>query len=409
MKRRNFLSAAVLGSLFTIDSALAKNKKPAPSANKKAGALADKKGAKPGKVRKPTTHTATTPITENPPVGSSSTHLPPVKAPEAPTQWRSYEIQTTITLPKTPGRSRLWLPLPLSQDTLYQRTLSHSWRDNADVASLRRLPEGDLDVFYGEWAEGVEPSLQLTTIVSTADRHFDVTRRTMPPDRDDILRKNLRASNLIPNDGDAHKLSEQIIGRIKDPIAQVRAIYEWVIDNSIYDLTLPGCGSGDIRKQIEERRYGGRSADINGLFVALCRAAGIPARCVYGLRLDNSRIFSSLGLRQGEATRGQHCRAEFYTPGYGWVPVDPSDVRRAMALEILGDRDPRTLSLKRLLFGVWEMNWLAYNFGNDIPLPESREVEPFFVLPRAELNGKSIAGLEPESFKYSISSRRLDG
>jgi len=77
-------------------------------------------------------------------------------------------------------------------------------------------------------------------------------------------------------------------------------------------------------------QYGGRSADINGLFVAICRAIGIPARCVYGLRTGSSRLFRSLGLSSDDATRGQHVRAEFYVPGYGWIPVDPSDVRRAI-------------------------------------------------------------------------------
>jgi transglutaminase-like putative cysteine protease len=84
------------------------------------------------------------------------------------------------------------------------------------------------------------------------------------------------------------------------------------------------------RKQLIRGQYGGRSADINGLFVAICRAIGIPARCVYGLRVGPSRLFRSLGLTSDDATRGQHVRAEFYVPGYGWIPVDPSDVRRAI-------------------------------------------------------------------------------
>jgi hypothetical protein len=91
--------------------------------------------------------------------------------------------------------------------------------------------------------------------------------------------------------------------------------------------------------------------------------------CVYGLRTGSSRLFRNLGLSSDDATRAQHVRAEFYVPGYGWIPVDPSDVRRTIALEGISDRDSKLLSLKKILFGVWEMNWIAFNLGTDIVLP----------------------------------------
>jgi transglutaminase-like putative cysteine protease len=58
-----------------------------------------------------------------------------------------------------------------------------------------------------------------------------------------------------------------------------------------------------------------------------------------------------------------HCRAEFYTPGYHWIPVDPAGVCRAAALDqgVANSANTRN-SLKRLTFGFWEMNWLALNY-----------------------------------------------
>lgn len=427
MKRRDFLTSAAALSLFVSEAWAAKKQAPKTGAAKAGKAAAKAKpGAKPSAKphgrnaarqahgrshvavpQGPVTHTADDPVIERPPQGTSASRLPPVKAQEPPTEWRTYEIVTTVNL-KTGGPTKLWLPLPLNQDTLFQRTLGHSWEGNLSHAAMRRLPDGDLEVFHCEWRDGSDGKLQLKTLVTTADRHFDVTKRTIAPEREDILRRNLQASQLIPNDGLAFQLGERIVGRIKDPVAQAKAIYEWVVDNTIYDPTLPGGGNGDVRNQLIRGQYGGRSADINGLFVAICRAIGIPARCVYGLRVAPSRLFRSLGLGNDDATRGQHVRAEFYIPGYGWIPVDPSDVRRAIALEALSDRDSKLISLKKVLFGVWEMNWIAYNVGSDVALPGKNAPLPYLLLPQLESRDGQRDGTNPAAIAYSISARRIE-
>ena len=410
LKRRHFLAAAV-ASLVGTETLAAKKKPNAPasrSAKPARKAAARKPAPTPAKPPAPVVHTADEPIIEHPPQGSSASRLPSVKAPEPPEEWRTYEVTTTVQLKRALGPTRLWLPLPLNQDMLFQRTLGHAWKGNPESASLRRLPDGDLEVFYCEWNSGVEPHIRLTTTVTTADRHFDVTKRTVAPEREDILRRNLQASRLIPNDDEAHRLGERIVGRIKDPVAQVKALYDWVIENSIYDPALPGVGGGDIRRQLDARLYGGRSADINGLLVALCRGIGIPARCVYGLRVGPSRLFRSLGLSDDRATTAQHVRAEFYVPGYGWIPVDPSDVRRVIALEGISDRDSKLAALRKILFGVWEMNWIAFNVGSDVPLPGSRGRIPFLVHPQLEDADGSHDGRLPDKVPYTISARRVD-
>lgn len=406
MKRRKFLAAASLFSFFGPEAWASRKKHAAKSGARKGAAKSAHKGGK--SHGGPVAHSAETPVTDNPPPGTSASHLPPVKAPEPPDEWRTYNITTAISLKKASGRVRLWLPLPLNQDTLFQRTLGHTWNDNADTASMRRLPDGNLEVYHCEWRDGAEAKLQITTTVTTADRHFDITRRTVAPERRDILHANLQASQLIPNDDLAHQLGARIIGRIKDPVAQAKAIYDWVVDNTIYDPAQTDSGSGDVRRQLDEGRYGGRSADISSLFVSLCRAVGIPARCVYGLRVGSSRLFKSLGLTSGDATRAQHVRAEFYVPGYGWIPVDPSDVRRAIAMEGLSDRDSKLAALRRILFGVWEMNWIAYNVGTDVPLPGSPTTVPFLLLPQLETSTGWHDGSNPEAFQYSITTYVLD-
>lgn len=417
MKRRDFLASAAALSLFVSEAWAAKKQTKAATTKHAAGKA--KAGAKPSrnapakngrhkhtasaKPPQPVVHTADDPVIERPPQGTTAAKLPPVKAPEPPNEWRTYEITTTVNLKGNSGPTKLWLPLPLNQDTLFQRTLGHSWAGNPASASMRRLPDGDLEVFYCEWPGGSDAKLQLTTLVSTADRLFDITKRTVAPEREDILRHNLQASQLIPNDGLAFQLGERILGRIKDPVAQAKAIYDWVVDNTVYDPSLPGCGTGDVRQQLIQGQYGGRSADINGLFVAICRSIGIPARCVYGLRTGSSRLFRSLGLSSDDATRAQHVRAEFYVPGYGWIPVDPSDVRRTIALEGLSDRDSKLLSLRKVLFGVWEMNWIAFNLGTDIVLPGRNSPIPFLLLPQLAPSSQGGTGMP-----YTIRTRQVE-
>ncbi len=383
------------------------NGKPKPGAKPSAKPNARNVRGRTAAPSGPVTHTADDPVIERPPQGTSASRLPPVKAPEPPTEWKTFEITTTINLKGRSTPAKLWLPLPLNQDTLYQRTLGHTWSGNTANASMRRLPDGDLEVFHCDWSES-DGRLQMTTQVSTADRQFDVTKRTIAPEREDILRRNLRESSLIPNDGLAHQLGERIVGRIKDPVAQAKAIFDWVVDNTIYDPSLPVCGSGDIKRQLISGQYGGRSADINGLFVAICRAIGIPARCVYGLRVGPSRLFRSLGINGDDATRAQHIRAEFYIPGYGWIPVDPSDVRRAIALEGLSDRDSKLIALKKVLFGVWEMNWIAFNVGTDVSLPGKNRYLPFLLTPQLELGSTTVDGSQAGPLPYTIKTRQIE-
>ena len=60
------------------------------------------------------------------------------------------------------------------------------------------------------------------------------------------------------------------------------------------------------------------------------------------------------------------------------------------------------------LFGAWEMNWLAYNTALDLKLPgSSGSAVEFLMYPQAEIAGTRIDSLDPDNFKYVITSREL--
>jgi hypothetical protein len=68
-----------------------------------------------------------------------------------------------------------------------------------------------------------------------------------------------------------------------------------------------------------QRGYG-VCEDFSLLYIALCRAAGIPARFVNGFRFDPAK------LRKGENDLEQfgHAWVEINLPGAGWIPVEPT-------------------------------------------------------------------------------------
>jgi transglutaminase-like putative cysteine protease len=125
-----------------------------------------------------------------------------------------------------------------------------------------------------------------------------------------------------------------------------------------------GCGVGDIASMLKAGDLGGKCADLNALYVG----AGLPARDIYGIRVAPSG-YKSLGAGSEVVSKAQHCRAEVFLTGFGWVPVDPADVRKVVLEEPPGQlalNDPKVEAARRTLFGAWETNWLAYNFGHDI-------------------------------------------
>ena len=75
---------------------------------------------------------------------------------------------------------------------------------------------------------------------------------------------------------------------------------------------------------LETGDLSGKCADLNALYVGLARAAGLPARDVYGIRVAKSDLgYKSLGPSTENITKAQHCRAEVYLPATAGFPSIP--------------------------------------------------------------------------------------
>ncbi len=326
-------------------------------------------------------------------------------------KWRAFEVTARVEIASPAGVARAWVPLPLTADTDYQKGLGQTWTGNATVMRVYRDEKYNAGILYAEWPETEKaPVVEVTTRHATRDRAVDPREPvTVVPEDKRTLARYLAATKLIRTDGIVRATALEITQGAKTDLDKARAIYEWIVDNTFRDPKVRGCGVGDIGWMLETRNLGGKCADLNALFVGLARAVGIPARDVYGVRVADSGEFESLG-RSGDITKAQHCRAEFYLPARGWVPVDPADVRKVVLEEKGGLPlgDPIVRRARAKLFGAWEMNYLAYNYAHDVKLPNSTgEPIAFFMYPQAETAEGRLDSLDPDSFRYKITSREL--
>lgn len=322
-------------------------------------------------------------------------------------------MTTTVSVLRPSGTTRVWLPAALVTETPYQRTLSNDYSAPAGRARLDVSAADGLGMVCAEFPAGVDPQVSLVSRVATRAHAVDLTRPTKVAGDRKTLAHFLRSTRLIPTDGIVRARAIEITRGAGNDVDRARAIYEWIVEHTFRDPKVQGCGLGDIRFMLESGNLGGKCADLNALFVGLSRAIGLPARDVYGLRIAPSeRGFRSLGVSSNTVTRAQHCRAEVFLTGYGWVPVDPADVRKAALEEPPGNRGLGDDMVKRAradLFGAWEMNWMAFNFAHDVALPaSSRAAVPFLMYPQAETAAGRIDSLDPDQFRYEITAREIE-
>lgn len=290
----------------------------------------------------------------------------------------------------------LWIPTP-TEDAEYQKVISREFSGNATVVRLEKETAYAAPVIYARWDNVKAPTLKITNVVEVRDRNG------ITPSTADVS-MYLQPTDHVQLDGIVASTAAKITKGIKDQDKKARAIYDWIVDNTVRNPAVRGCGMGDVKSTLELGDFQGKCADLNSLFVGLARASGIPAREVWGIRVAPSEFSKALG-KEGDISKAQHCRAEYYSKKLkGWVPVDPADIRKLILEENLKVSDAKVKKLREKFYGFWEGNWVSFNWARDFELTGYEKKVNYFMYPLLVAAQEKPDGMDPAETGYTFKS-----
>ncbi len=333
---------------------------------------------------------------------------------------RRFLVRYSFNLKNPEGKgaypARLWNPMPY--EAPWQKIRLLSFDGNMDEWNLNDDNSYDVHILYASWKKSPHPKkLEIEMEIETSYRSVPIKAIEEASKRDLLIPKEierfLQPTAHIPTDGKIKAKADELTKGISDRFERVKKIYDWVTLTTFRDPKVIGCGIGDASKMINSGYFGGKCTDISSLFVALLRAAGIPAREVFGIRLGLSHFSKALGKADAKGfadiSTAQHCRAEYYIPGIGWIPSDPADITKLELVESLKFENPKVQELKRRYLHSWEMNWVGFNWGRDFILSPKPEQYPINMLgyPYAEVEDEPLNYYFPKEFAYRITSQEI--
>ena len=220
-------------------------------------------------------------------------------------------------LPST-GVLKIWLPLPVETDAQRNVTVTNLSAPDYIVAGpfttggigyvYYEVPAGAVNgnlvlsadiafTSYEQIFEGIDPAL--VGEYNTSDPEYLLYTKS---------ERNIEITDAI------REKAREIVGNETNPHLQAQMIYYHIIKT--YPYSHVPHGSLDAREpKVAESTYmfetgHGDCGTQSMLFAAFCRSLGIPARAIGGYQMVIAE------------TPGTHFWAEYYLPGYGWVPND---------------------------------------------------------------------------------------
>lgn len=292
--------------------------------------------------------------------------------------------------------AKLWIPYPVTDRN--QKTSNIKISGDFVSSGVYTEPTYGTAMLYARWpANAKSRKLTFSFAVDRKDiRQTNLPTREPQWNQADYA-EYLKPTSIGPINGKVKKLANSITKNKKTVLEKARAIYDWCGSNMYRDPNTVGCGKGDVCALLQ--KPGGKCTDISSVFIAVCRAAGVPAREVFSIRLGKKA--------KEDITTYQHCWAEFFLPGYGWVTVDPADVLKAVLTEKLEPNSLKAKEYREYFWGGIDQYRVVLAVGRDIILNPPQAGAPLntFGYPYAEVGGKVIGFYNPKNFTYRYSFR----
>lgn len=299
----------------------------------------------------------------------------------APVKDRRAEVTYSVNLnaPAEAKHVRLWIPYAMSDGN--QQITDVVVTGNPTAWGVYKEGAFGNAALYAEWKDTKGPrTLTYTFRVLRKERVTRDIPLSELPFSEAEFRRELGPNRLADLEGPEKELAEKITAGRSTNREKALAIYDWTVEKMFRDPDTKGCGIGDVHTLV--RTLGGKCADIHSVYVALARASGVPAREVFGIRLPPGK--------EGDMTKAQHCWAEWYSPGYGWVVVDPADVRKAILEKKITLEQAQPL--REYYFGAVDASRIAMGTGRDLVLnpPQAGEPLNYFMYPYGEADGRPL-------------------
>ena len=268
----------------------------------------------------------------------------------------TFEFVYRSRLPEITTSARLWLPLPVSD--AFQTVEILSIEAPGKRQTLTDSVHGNRVLFLELGPKDSRKTMEMRLSVQRREKSAYAAKQ---PEKGEFL----SPERLVPADENFVRISQEVLAGKKGELVRARALYDHVIDRMRYMKFGEGWGQGDAVRACSVGS--GNCTDFHSYFIALARAAGIPARFAIGVAIPSERNDGGVD--------GYHCWAEFYAEGKWW-PVDISEADKYTALSTY-------------YFGHHPANRLEFSRGRDLrvePGPASGPIN-FLAYPICEISG----------------------
>ena len=309
----------------------------------------------------------------------------------------TYQVRQTVTLSGIPAGTRTvkwWISIP--GDDSNQEVLDFAASIPGKWAIVREPDRGNRFLF----TEVEAPS----SPAISAELDFTLTRRSVAvavdPTKVGPITDTIRqvfAEDLVQDAPHMQvtpavtAMAAKACGAETNPAVEAKALLSAVAGSTVHysrDPSKSKYSTGDAETCLAHG--GGTCTDIHSLFIALARSRGIPARLQMGYRLREANAGKNVDP-------GYRCWAEYFLPGYGWIPTD-----------LVEAEDPKGLGPDRWFNGLTERRlWL--NQGREFNLPNrssTGHLVNMMTIGYAEIDGVEARVL-PEGDKPAQLSRTV--